>query len=124
MSLHEPESSAAVGKTRRSCGCTRLDLWSMRARWISRLFPPRLRAAANFLRDIMTLGPAASASNPSENRNTPYILILRSGYAGSALWSRRIPTVNVLRGMAPASPELYRIRTQRPGMDIRNGFFA
>ncbi len=72
----------------------------------------------------MTLGPAASASIPSENRNTPYILILRSGYAGSITWSSRIPTVNVLRGMAPAFSELFRIRTNRPGMDIRNGFFA
>jgi hypothetical protein len=72
----------------------------------------------------MTLGPAASASIPSENRNTPYILILRSGYAGSITRSSRIPTVNVLRGMAPACSELFRIRTNRPGMDIRNGFFA
>jgi hypothetical protein len=123
MSLHEPELSAAVSKAQRPCDSARLDSGFLSELWISRLFPPRLHAVANFPRDIITLGSAASASNPSENRNTPYILI-RSGYAGSIAWSRRIPTVNVLRGMAPAFPELFRIRTTRPGMDIHNGFFA
>jgi hypothetical protein len=124
MNFHEPESSITVSKTWRPCGTTRLDSRCMWKRWISRLFPPRLHAAANFLRDIMTLGLAATASIPSEIRNKPYIQTLRSGYAGSVPASRRTPTVNVLRGMAPAFPGSFRIRTNRPGMDIRNGFFA